>query len=123
MVYKRADVVAERCGADAEFRMAARYWTGSLRLEIGEEVIDLRIDDGVISAGGPDRPPGKGAGHIGLAGPDEVWNQLLAPVPRPFFNDIMPAQAFGLRHEGDAETMWQYYPAVRRLVELMRTPA
>jgi hypothetical protein len=111
--------VAELCRGDGEFRMAARYWTGSLRLANGDDVIELRLEDGAVSPGGP---CGDGPGHIGLSGPADVWRQMLAPVPAPFFNDIMPAQAFGLSHEGDTETMWQYYPAVRRVIELMREP-
>ena len=32
----------------------------------------------------------------------------------------MPARAFGLVVEGDEELFCQYYPAIRRLVDLLR---
>jgi hypothetical protein len=35
-------------------------------------------------------------------------------------NDIAPAAAFGLTVSGDTETYWQYYPAIQRLVQLLR---
>jgi hypothetical protein len=113
--------LAARCAADGEFRLAARYWTGSLRLDLGDTIADLLLTDGAVSAApAPRTAVSAGAGHVGVRAPAEVWAKLLAPIPPPFFNDILPAQAFGLVREGDAETFWQYFPAVRRAVELLR---
>ena len=61
-----------------------------------------------------------GPGHLGFRGPEDVWRKILAAVPPPFHNDIVPARAFGLVQEGEAETFWQYYPAARRAVDLLR---
>jgi hypothetical protein len=112
--------LANRCAADGEFRLMARYWDGSLRLDLGGEVLSFTVSAGQLRPA-PDPvsvPAGRGA--IGLSAPTEVWEKILAPVPPPFFNDIMPAQGAGLVREGDPETYWQYYPAVRRLVDLLR---
>lgn len=96
----------------------ARYWTGSLTVDLDGASLAFVLTEGHIDA----VPPGiaNGVAHIGLAAPREVWDKVLAPVPPPFFNDIMPARAFGLRVSGDEETLWQYYPAVRRLIDLLR---
>jgi hypothetical protein len=42
-----------RCSADGEFGVAARFWTGGLRLEIGEPVLGLTVADGAAAAGEP----------------------------------------------------------------------
>lgn len=116
--------LAGRCAADGEFLLAARYWTGSLCFVLGNEVVALSIDDGRPTAGDATTEPvsngSVGAGTIVVRGATEVWDQVLAQVPPPFFNDIMPAQAFGLRQQSEPETFWQYFPAVRRAVDLLR---
>ncbi|MEA3218848.1 MAG: hypothetical protein QOJ19_5004 [Acidimicrobiia bacterium] len=113
-----SEELAGRCAADGEFGRAARYWTGGLRLEIGEAVLTIRLQDGVVSVGDPaatDR-----SGVITLAGPRDLWQKLLAPMPPRFFNDVSPALAHGLRRSSDPLLWWQYTPAVQRAVELLR---
>lgn len=110
----------EICGNDGEFLLLARYWTGSLTLEAAEERVELLMAQGQpVGCQLPPAQTRRGPGHIGVSAPAHIWAQLLAPVPPPFLNDVMPAQAFGLSLSGDEETLWQYYPALRRLVELM----
>jgi hypothetical protein len=111
------------CEADPEFGLMARFWTGSLHLDLGHGPVELVLEDGKPvacgSASGP-LPAADEAGVVSIAGPAELWDQILAPVPPRFCNDIMPAVALGLRIGGHQETLWQYYPAIRRLVELLR---
>ena len=116
-----SDRLAALCVADGEFRMAARYWTGTLVLRLGDEDATLLLENGVVrSAAVRAETAPSGPGHLLLRAPDDVWARILAPVPPPMFNDIVPAQAFGLVIEGEQETLWQCYPAVRRAVELLR---
>ena len=35
---------------DAEFRVLARYWSGSLRFDIGDDVYLIKIKDGEVNA-------------------------------------------------------------------------
>jgi len=70
------DLVA-RCAADGEFALAARYWTGGLRLEIGEAVLEMSLENGRPCLETPVQRPNT----IALSGPSELWSQLLAPVP------------------------------------------
>jgi hypothetical protein len=115
------DRLAAACNDDGEFGLAARFWTGALRLELGDTRGDLVLDEGRVSAvvqcagDTPDEP-----GWVCVSAPESVWAQVLAPVPAPYFNDILPARAAGLEIEGHTETFWQYYPAVRRAVDLLR---
>ena len=106
--------IAERCQADGEFRLAARYWDGSLVFDLSDKRLDFIIAGGRIAVADAKAP------DISLSAPVDLWAKILAPVPRPHFNDIMPARAFGLRVEGNEEMFSQYYPAIRRMVDLMR---
>jgi pimeloyl-ACP methyl ester carboxylesterase len=113
-----SDQLASACNADAEFRLAARRWHGAVRLTIGDDVIGLSLRDGVAapwSVADLDVP----AVHI--TGSVEAWQALLAPRPDRFLNDLMPAITAGaFTRAGDELMWWQYYPAIVRVVEVMR---
>jgi hypothetical protein len=118
---RSAAELAALWNGDGEFRLAARFRDGSFALDATGEKLTFLVEAGVV------RPAGDGAwsayAPIELRAPPEVWARILAPVPPRFFNDILPARAFGLKVEGPDETFWQYYPAVRRAVELLREGA
>ena len=98
--------------------MAARRWHGALRLKIGDEVLGLSLRDGVAAAwtfADLDVPT------VVVSGPAAIWEQLLAPRPPRFLNDLAPVAAAGaLERTGDELTYWQYYPAIARVIELLR---
>ena len=52
---------------DAEFRVLARYWSGSLRFDIGDDVYLIKIKDGEVnavdSAGASEIGPGRRRDH------------------------------------------------------------
>ncbi len=108
--------LAQRCRNDGEFGLAARYWDGSLVLDLDGELLEFRLADGRISGA---ESPAEGP-LVTIRAPKDVWDRMLADVPPPLYNDIIPAARFGLRIEGEMETFWQYYPAIRRLVDLLR---
>lgn len=110
--------LAHRLAADGEFGLASRYWTGRLCFDLGGEVIVVALIEGAAAVGLADGPAARGDLRISAA--REVWDKILQPVPPPYFHDIVPAQGFGLRVEGEPETFWQYYPAVRRAVDVLR---
>ena len=105
--------------------MLARHWTGRLRLGMGDRSVDLRLRNGVpiALADSPSEPLADEPGLIGLSAGADLWERILAPVPEPFCNDVVPAQALGLQRSGSELTFWQYYPAVRRVVDLLRSGA
>lgn len=107
--------LAGRANADGEFRLAARYWDGNVVFELGQNVLRFAVVDGVLAEGSA--PSGR---DIRLVATADVWAKVLAPVPPPYFNDLMPAAAFGMGIHAVPETLWQCYPAVRRLVDLLR---
>ena len=58
---------------------------------------------------------------VQISAPTEDWERMLAPVPRPFNQDLFGAQ---LHHDvelnRDPLDYAAYYPALRRLVEILR---
>jgi hypothetical protein len=81
----------------------------------GAEAVVIVVDGDVVLD-----PDARVTPTISFSGPDEVWAKLLARVPHPLFNDVVPALERGLRLRASPEEFWQYYPAVQRAVDLLR---
>lgn len=109
---------------DAEFKLAARFWTVTLRLDVGDQPYLLTLRDGVIVSFNPVTPPEAAQHDLYIAAPESDWRELLQPVPRPFYQDLMAAR---MRHnftvEGDLPGFNPYYRAFNRLIQLMRALA
>ena len=108
---------------DSEFRIAARFWDGSLRFEFGTEVVRLGLQGGeVISIDATMSDPGRG--DVVVAAPVEDWAKLLEPIPVPFYHEFYPASMHhAFRLEGDPDYIWPYYWALRRSGEILRSVA
>lgn len=110
-----SEQLAEICNADGEFRIAARYWNGGLRLAMGERTLAIGVRNGVAQA-----CVDAVDGLVTLSAPEEMWAQLTATVPPRFFNDLAPLMEMGMQIEGDLVSYAQYYPAIMRVIELLR---
>lgn len=108
----------DRVNADAEFRLAARFWDATLRLDLGDASHRLRFEDGSLAAVEPctaDDPC-----DLFVAASEDDWRELLAPVPRPYYQDLFGAQLLhGIRLPEDPLAYAAYYPALRRLMQLL----
>ena len=113
------DTVRARANDDGEFRLQARFWNATVRLGIGHRNYRMRIGDGSVESIG--RWPGGVATDLAIHAPEADWEAMLAETPRPFYQDLYAA---AIHHEfvvaGDATNYCAYYPAVRRLIEIMR---
>jgi hypothetical protein len=112
--------LARLANDDGEFRLHARLWNARIRIDHGGGVTRLRVADGAPTDVGPWNPADFGADlTIGAAVND--WDALLEPVPAPFYHDLWAAAVHhSVELIGDSRHRCAYYPAVRRLVELMR---
>lgn len=109
---------AARCAADGEFCLAARHYTGGVRLTVGERRLELHVHAGVPSeAALPADAP-----WLEFSGAEEMWQQMLAAVPPRFYNDTSAAavQGVGLTRAGNSLLHAQYYGACMRAIELLR---
>jgi len=111
--------LAARANADGEFQQQARLWNATLRFDVGTESRALRIEDGRIRSLEPcasDAPC-----DVFVSAAPEEWERLLAPAPRPFYHDLFGAYwRHGFRMNEDMTAWAAYYPALRRLVEILR---
>lgn len=108
---------ARRCQGDGEFMLAARYWNGGLRLNVGDRPMFLPV-----TTGQPDLKANPDSGVIELSASAEVWGKILAPVPERFYNDIMAniMQGKGITRHADPVVFGQYFAAAARAIELLR---
>jgi hypothetical protein len=111
-------------GRDPEFLLYARHLTTRIRVVIGEsQSFMIAVRDGELLAIDPVVTPFDSY-DIQLAGSDEVWGLLLQPEPPAFYHDFYPAMVHhGFRIEGDMEMIMAFYPAIRRLGDVLRTVA
>ncbi len=119
--------VAAAANSDGEFQLAARLWNADVRLDVGEHTYLLRMREGRIVDFESLKPAQLSAvtSDVRIYAPDSDWQELLRPVPKPFYQDLMAAMARqGFQVEGDLVGFRPYYGAVNRLFEVMRnTPA
>ena len=105
---------------DRELALCARFWTGALHLGVGAERWCLRFEAGDF-AGVSKAPAAPGPRDVEIVAAPAEWEKLLAPVPPPFYQDAFGAS---LHHPvslgGDLDTLFAYYPAVRRVIEILR---
>jgi len=117
-----AERFMEMANKDPEFKIAARYWNTTLKLEAGNSIFMVRIENGRIS--GIDSNPGLMEDwdfDFFIRAPENEWEMLLAPVPEPFYQALVPAvMLHGFDHGGDFESFCAYYRALSRMIEIMR---
>jgi len=109
---------------DPEFLLHSRYFTAQIRVVIGDlQSFTITVREGELIGLDPVVTPFDSY-DVQLAGSEEQWAPLLALVPPPFYQDFLPAMLYhGFRLEGRMETIIAYYPALRRLGELLRSVA
>jgi hypothetical protein len=111
--------LAQRANADGEFALHARFWNATIRIEVGTASYRLDIRDGKLNACAPWL--GAIAADLAIGADEAEWNKLLEPMPKPFYQDLYAATIHhGFSVAGDTLNYCAYYPALRRLVELMR---
>ena len=115
--------IPQAANSDAEFQLAARFWNGAIRLDAGDTTYLLKVREGRVAAFAVAGPSEAEEFDVRISAPREDWDELLRPVPRPFYQDLMAAVwRQGFKLEGDLLGFAPYYQAMNRLFELMRTP-
>jgi hypothetical protein len=110
----------DRANADGEFRLHARFWNARLRIVCDTTATGIEMRDGAVAGIEPWNPAWFGADIVIRADAGE-WRKLLAALPQPFYHDLWAANVHhGFSLSGTTQHLCAYYPALRRLVELMR---
>lgn len=112
-------MLAQRANADGEFALHARFWNAIVKLRVGAASFRLDIRNGSLAECAPWL--GTVACDLAIEAEDDEWRKLLEPMPKPFYQDLYAATIHhGFSVAGDTLNYCAYYPALRRLVELMR---
>ena len=111
--------LARRVNQDGEFRLASRFWDATLRLDLGPESQRLCFREGQLQEIRGCEVDADCDMHI--SAPVEDGERLLEPIPRPFYQDLFAAQLHhGFQMNAEPVDYAAYYPALRRLVEILR---
>lgn len=118
---RSAASLLQAVNADPEFRLAARFWNGSFKLSMGaEEAYVFRVRDGELAHVNR-QPTVFDAWNFEIGGPSEGWTEMLSPMPRPFYQDVVSAVfRHGFKLGGDIESFMAYHAALRRVIAVLR---
>ena len=114
------DAVRDAANADWQFRYAARRWTCDLMLKVGDDRYIFEVVDGEVRRFELTTDQFQGSSAT-LGGTDQTWEQLLRPVPVPFYQDFIGAWFnHGFEISGDLRSLFAHYWALLRLLDIMR---
>ena len=115
------NAIISAANSDGEFKLAARLWNADVRIEVGSDAYLMRMRDGRISEFSKSDVPQY---DVKISAPESDWRELLRPVPKAFYQDLMAAMTrHNFRVEGNLLGFNAYYRATCRLFELMRKAA
>ena len=107
--------------ADGEFVLQARMWNARINIASDGDAIALTITQGHIARASDDIANDATQAHVRISGPSLGWDEMLRPIPKPFYHDLRAAAVHhGFSIAGDLMHTAAYYPAIRRLIELLR---
>jgi hypothetical protein len=96
-------------------------WDADVVLVSGGDAVRVVVRGGRMTSVAPDTADAQPAA-IRIVGPADGWAKMLLPAPPPFYQDLYGASLHhGFTLEGGIENVGPYYPALRRLIELLRT--
>ncbi|MGL9730309.1 hypothetical protein [Enterococcus sp. DIV0756] len=104
---------------DPEFSREIRYFNGRLQFVIGERCFTLTFSDGTLvkHEEGTFIDP---TVEILIQGDDYLWEQMLKPIPKPFFQCLQTTQVRHGMQVSDKFYTFAYLPALNRMVAIMR---
>ena len=111
--------VGVTCGEDEVFRQATKFWTGALRLGIDTHSVSFIFDSGdLISVVETHEEVEEVDNQFGFDASSAVWEKVFIGTKNVIDSEVLGFSE-GLTRTGDRNAYWRYYPAVRRLFELM----
>jgi hypothetical protein len=117
---KNACFILEVINADPEFRIAARYMTKDMLVEVGNTKCIVKIRDGVVTLIKSENAFADPWDFAVRASVD-AWEKFLQPVPPRFYDGIFGGMVRGnFRLEGDTISAFSHFWAVTRMLDIFR---
>lgn len=111
------EMFAKLARDDFEFTRETRYFNGTVKLEIGDDIWALNFNDGELL--NINQTP-QGEVKVVVGGTSDQWDELLQDKPRPFYQCIQSAAVKEGMWITNTHETFAYLPAVNRLTALMR---
>ncbi len=112
----------DAANGDGEFSVAARMWDSDVVFSSDDGGARVTIAGGRVTC--VERVEAPNGASIRVRGSSDGWAKMLSPAPPPFYHDLFGAAVHhGFAIEGAIEDVYPYYPALRRLIELLRIEA
>jgi len=111
--------LADAATNDPEFRREMRYFTGTLKLTVGDEEYLFDFDDGTLNNAHTGKKKDDSC-EIFVKGSKDHWENILARYPKPFYHSLQTSVVkHGLKMSTTNYT-FAYLPALNRLTDIMR---
>jgi hypothetical protein len=105
---------------DAEFKLAARYMSEDILLEVDNSRCIVKVHDGAIQEINPD-PFSNEHWSFGIKATSGSWDKLLQSSPPPFYTGLNAAMMRGnLQITGHIEAAFAYLWAMNRMLDIMK---
>ena len=119
----RTTRLQEALNNDPESQQASQFWNTNRKLDMGNSALLFRIQTGQvkeIERGYQDFDP-LVRSDMQIHAPAGELDKFHERVPKPFYLDLWGATVHhGFKVGGDLETVYAYYPAIRRFFDVMR---
>ena len=112
--------VRDAVNADAEFRLASRFFSKDILLVAGDSKCIVKVREGVVTEIELN-PTFMNPWSFFIKGGADAWEKFLRPIPPPLFTDLygcISRQHFELG--GDIEAAFAHFWAVTRMLEVFR---
>jgi len=105
---------------DAEFKLAARFMSEDILLEVADSRSIIKVRNGVVTEIKLN-PRSDDDWSFSIKATAESWDKLLQPSPPPFFTGLNAGMIRGnLEIVGNIEVAFAYYWAMNRMLDIMR---
>ena len=117
---KQVERFRQALNNDPEFKLAARYVTTDVLLEVGDSQCIVKFRDGVVAEINLE-PNFMDTWQFAIKGPADAWEKFLKPVPPPFYTSLFATIIRAtMQVIGDLEAAFAYFWAMNRMLNFMR---
>ena len=105
---------------DAEFKLAARFMSEDVLLEVDDSQCIIKVRDGVVTEIKL-TPPSNNYWSFSIKATAESWDKFLQSSPPPFYTGLFAGMLRGnLQIVGNLEVAFVYLWAMNRMLDVMR---
>jgi hypothetical protein len=106
--------------ADPEFKIAARFMTKDVLIEVGNTKCIVKFRDGVVTQIKSENAFAD-PWDFAIRGLVDAWEKFLQPIPPRFYDGLLGGMLRGnFRLEGDTISAFSHFWAITRMLDIFR---